>query len=73
MFTRRGDALGRLFAERREWHAALMRQQDAIALALRLQVRGEGPGPTDAEIGRLGRATAGAERADNAYLRMLSE
>lgn len=72
MFTHRGDTLAQLFTDRRERRAAVHRLHEAIALALQSQARGDGPGPSDADVDRLGLATEAADRADAAYLRMLS-
>ena len=73
MFTFRSDALAQRFAERRARRAALLLSQEAVSRALQSQAQGEGNGPTDADFSRLAVAMAVSERADAAYLRLLSQ
>ena len=73
MFTFRSAALAQRNAERRERRAALLLSQEAISRALQSQAQGDGNGPTDADFSRLAVAMAVSERADAAYLRLLSQ
>jgi predicted membrane chloride channel (bestrophin family) len=73
MFTFRSAALAQRLAERRERRAQLLLSQEAISRALQSQARGDGDGPSDADFSRLAVAMAISERADAAYLQLLSQ
>lgn len=73
MFSFRSAALAQRLAERRERRADLLLSQEAVSRALQSQAQGDGDGPSDADFSRLAASMAFSERADAAYLGLLSQ